>query len=834
MGTKIMKAVTSLKVKNENGEFSDIPIAVRMENVKIDSKKNLKNSGVFLDTDSENIEVVTSKTPVYQEDVIDNLLSTSTITPLSGKQGKILNERINMLSTFDGNPSDLEIADLRVGADGKTYSSAGMAVRENFNILRNKDLQTKENVSNKVKGRTQKGGYIVAPSNAPYPSVEYLEDHLGKNYYTSTKVDELIEQAKASATEWKELTDLRLGADGNYYATAGDAVRQSIKKIQTDLENKISLLTSDKTMLFDEDFNLLAEPINVTKFLEGGFAAAVGAENALKIKYAFISSQVISLSSKVDEGCSGLTYVYINNLKEKINLDLSAFSISSAKVLYLDEISLDEDILDILPLFKIYVQLEQSYRKKIDKSNSILTLNSEKELIAVSQVTEIPSNFWGGDYATEVIYIGIPSSVTTIKKNAFIDCINLTDIYIDNYQNNITIESGAFPSNVSIYWETSLNEIDIINNTLLEKADIDYVVSQLIQIKELLNTEVKDIKTELDKKISSKSTFNLLNLGEIPELTYGLTVTKDSNNHITIVGTSTTNGYIHIPIKDFSLKANTKYCLTATNLNSNTSNVILSIRVDQNGNKVTASDTKLSIIAETTDATKTIVISNGEEEYNNCYFGIYVGGNLEISKEFDIQLEEGETFTHFIPPQVGTDYIESYSTQETDEKVSNLQQQIDELNIEIDNLQNQINESNTEIDNLNEGKATVVQSEGSLTLIKGEDEVIDAKADFISTKIDNIVTIAINATLPAGLNLVKFRGLPYLSYLPEVGLEEDETPTSKSVNIMTFSEQGKLIRIRIKDNTILIRALDSDKIVNSSTFVEGDSLTIHTTYIVKS
>lgn len=226
------KVITSLNIKNSDNTFTNVPIGIKAENVKLKNNRDLETSTAFLEDVEDASEFEAQKTPLYQEDVIDNL-STSTDNPISAKQGVILNARINNLAGFNGNVSDKEIVDLRVGADGKTYSTAGTAVRENFNILRNQDLKQKEDLSKKVDGKDSNGTWVIAPDNSYYPSIKYLEI----NYSSTDEVKNLIAQAKIEPTEFEELTDLRVGADGKVYQTAGVAVRKNIQNVNKKVDD---------------------------------------------------------------------------------------------------------------------------------------------------------------------------------------------------------------------------------------------------------------------------------------------------------------------------------------------------------------------------------------------------------------------------------------------------------------------------------------------------------------------------------------------------------------------------------------------------------------------
>ena len=87
------KVITSLNIKNSDNTFTNVPIGIKAENVKLKNNRNLETSTAFLEDVEDASEFEAQKTPLYQEDVIDNL-STSTDNPISAKQGVILNARI--------------------------------------------------------------------------------------------------------------------------------------------------------------------------------------------------------------------------------------------------------------------------------------------------------------------------------------------------------------------------------------------------------------------------------------------------------------------------------------------------------------------------------------------------------------------------------------------------------------------------------------------------------------------------------------------------------------------------------------------------------------------
>ena len=362
------KGVTSLNIKNENGSFTNVPIAVKAENVKLNNGKNLEDSVAYLDTEKIDSGIEAPiKTPLYQEDVIDHLYSSSSITPLSAAQGKVLQNEIDTLKTAGTVPSDTlssEIIDIRNGSNGKVYTSAGTAVRTQLN--------SKEDKKNKITSKNPiTGELLVAGKNEKYPTINFLQQF----YYDISQIDELIEQAKnqIGTTDWAELKDLRVGADGEQYDNAGLAIRTNIKNVLNEIDKQLMIFGLTKTMLFDEDYNLVGTPSDATGFSGGGFSQLLSKDSVDKdrVKYAFISSKVTVLDSGTYAPCNKITDVYINNSRENIVLNDGAFP-SATTIHYVDELTATDEIINIFPLLNIYRQI---LNISATTKNNIIELN---------------------------------------------------------------------------------------------------------------------------------------------------------------------------------------------------------------------------------------------------------------------------------------------------------------------------------------------------------------------------------------------------------------------------------------------------------------------------
>lgn len=69
-------------------------------------------------------------------------------------------------------------------------------------------------------------------------------------------------------------------------------------------------------------------------------------------------------------------------------------------------------------------------------------------------------------------YIFISSNVRIIQYYTFAEFVNLTDVYINNKESNITIESGAIPPTAKVHYVDDFNAVDFIMRALMSINDI--------------------------------------------------------------------------------------------------------------------------------------------------------------------------------------------------------------------------------------------------------------------------------------------------------------------------------------------------------------------------
>lgn len=219
-----MEVLKSLKVKLPNGSYSDkIPIHVDAEGVDLKNKKDLETSIPFLDN---NVEEITFRgEPVKIQWLTDNenkkISPTVAIDSILNSDGtkfkdtytdglaserlerensdNILTERMDAIEAIaEGEkPFDMEVVDIRIGADAQYLYSAGTSVREQFKKLKNNFVQISEtepepNFWNQI-WIEENENYDIAPDYEEFLELKAEVEELKR------KIDELINGSGGNA-----------------------------------------------------------------------------------------------------------------------------------------------------------------------------------------------------------------------------------------------------------------------------------------------------------------------------------------------------------------------------------------------------------------------------------------------------------------------------------------------------------------------------------------------------------------------------------------------------------------------------------------------------------
>lgn len=114
---------------------------------------------------------------------------------------------------------------------------------------------------------------------------------------------------------------------------------------------------------------------------------------------------------------------------------------------------------------KLADEVQNKINSKTDKATATILFNADKIPIKTSTATTLSS----GGFATSkknLVTAFISKNVTSIQGGTFSGCTNLTDVYIDNTADSITIDSGAIPSTATIHYNDDFNFVDYLTNAL--------------------------------------------------------------------------------------------------------------------------------------------------------------------------------------------------------------------------------------------------------------------------------------------------------------------------------------------------------------------------------
>lgn len=276
---------------------------------------------------------------------------------------RTVNDRINNLSTLSegSTTGDAELIDIRVGANGTTYDSAGEAVRGQIGALKSDLVELSDEVSD-IENVTTNSYYVTETTQI----IDFLAEHSGK-YFNSAGA--LAEYDKYTAVVYK------VAEDCNLHITSANGANNSIVRIlvYTDVPpSEVGVApTSTPTIIAN---NVTSYDLNVTK--DTYVAIDYGTANGLVVNSVASIKMMVRKSDddiRIKYTSTGFLILYPSKSGDYVGYQYGRYTVSSVNV-------------DVWRIKTIYVYDKDLNQKYLLCSNSydcegVLKINDETDYI---------------------------------------------------------------------------------------------------------------------------------------------------------------------------------------------------------------------------------------------------------------------------------------------------------------------------------------------------------------------------------------------------------------------------------------------------------------------
>ena len=213
-----MNKLTSIRIKQNDGTYSDdIPIQVLAENVSwiLGSSISLSLLDILGDVKYTTKGSIQHQLDTFSLDEVEN-----------ARVGADDTQYQNLKARLDGEYEDLQNAIAAVATNLQTETGT----RSNADTAIRTDLSSETTA--RINGDNLLSSQIIAETNARVNADAVLQNNINVE---KARINQIASLPSGSTSGDAELQDIRIGADGTTYATAGTAVRSQV----TDLKNAI-------------------------------------------------------------------------------------------------------------------------------------------------------------------------------------------------------------------------------------------------------------------------------------------------------------------------------------------------------------------------------------------------------------------------------------------------------------------------------------------------------------------------------------------------------------------------------------------------------------------